>query len=171
MFTHSSPTCNVSYLFRRKVVNVCAMSPGDVIIRPCSSLMLRMVLSASLCCLRKMLYMVGCSPSSLSASSLSMRIVFSLSLWSLPIFAFRRLSVGRFAPLAPYDVIRHIYTFIIVMFHVSLVSASLRLFRLEELPDSLLTVSIAPHIYVREVWFLLCHCSNVFVLPPCFGSR
>ena len=77
------------------------MSLGDVIMRPCSSFMLRMVLSARLCCIRRMLYMVGCSPSRLSASWLSRRNVFSLSLWSLTIFAFRRFSVGRFAPLVP----------------------------------------------------------------------
>ena len=108
VFTHSSPTSKVSYLFRKKLVNVCAMSLGDVIMRPCSSFILRMVLSALLCCIRRMLYMVGCSPPSLSASS-SMRIVFSLLLWSITIFAFRRFSVGCLRRWCQYDVTHHIY--------------------------------------------------------------
>ena len=88
VFMHSSSTSIVSLLYRWKVVNVCDILPGDVIMRPYFSFMLRIVLSAYLCCIRRMFYMVGCSPSSLSTSSFSMRIVFSLSLWSLTIFCF-----------------------------------------------------------------------------------
>ena len=71
--------CRIFFVGR--YINVCALSPGDVIILPCSSFMLRILLSARICCIRRMLSTVG-SPSSLPASS-SMRTVFSLSLWSI----------------------------------------------------------------------------------------
>jgi hypothetical protein len=59
------------------------------------------------------------------------------------------LVLGGLRRWCQYDVTRHIYI------HVSLVPASLPLLLLEDLPDFLLTISIPPHVYVGEVWFLL----------------
>ena len=105
-FTQSSSTSIGSYWFCRKVFKVHVMSQDDIIMYPWWSLILRMVLSVRLCCIRRVWYVVRCSPSCLSASLLTIRAVFSLSQWSLTIFAFRRFIARRFKPLVPVCCIR-----------------------------------------------------------------
>ena len=97
--TLASFTSLVQYMFRRKVVRVCAIPLGVVCI--CPVLKEYMVRSERRRFFWKMWYIVCWYPSGLSASLLSSGIFCSLLLCSRTIFAFRRFKAGSIWSLGP----------------------------------------------------------------------
>ena len=105
--TLASFTSIVLYMFRKKVVRVCAIPLGVVCICPAPSLKGYMVRSARRCFVWKTWYIVGCSPSGLSETLLSSRIFCSLLLCTCTVFLLGGLKQAAFSRWGPVSVIHH----------------------------------------------------------------